>query len=248
MPRLIQGYVAIENGDRLEGVSVSNGREIVQTDSRGRYQLPCCSETRFVFITVPAGYAAADRFYFDLNSTDNVAGVLHRFEETHPELGADWYLFHGNARRTGSALIGPHPPLSLAWRAGTGGSIHIAAPLVVEGLVFQSTKNEDTLSGNGLAACDARDGALQWRHTTNSAIKRAPRLLRWSSISSDHNRLGAGAYRSKRRTAMELRVERRVSALGVYRAASSTRSSVHRCEFTRRGIRSGNRRCRLASR
>ena len=106
-------------------------------------------------------------------SADNVAGVLHRFEETHPELGADCYLFHGNARRTGSALIGPHPPLSLAWRAGTGGSIHIAAPLVVEGLVFQSTKNEDTLSGNGLAACDARDGALQWRHTTNSAIKRA---------------------------------------------------------------------------
>ena len=418
MPRLIQGYVAIENGDRLEGVSVSNGREIVQTDSRGRYQLPCCSETRFVFITVPAGYAAADRFYFDLNSTDNfdfalqhhpesestsfsfvqitdlhttvddrvfleqdlaqihrevgdrarfivatgdltdggqreeyktylgaiakselpvyhavgnhddraekwgtnfmevlgpmyysfdygplhfvvydgrrrrrtdstdqecwmradlefqppnkpvaiinhypwgsefydrwkaypiiatlsghwhstrlfvdgqtvhyntpslgfggsdqsprayrlftyergklktisralvpseifsgisfrpssdnVAGVLHRFEETHPELGADWRLFHGNARRTGSAVIGPHPPLSLAWRAGTGGSIHLATPLVAEGLVFQSTKNEDTLSGNGLAACDARDGALQWRHTTNSAIKRAP--------------------------------------------------------------------------
>ena len=71
MPRLIQGYVAFENGDRLEGVSVSNGREIVQTDGRGLYQLPYCSETRFVFITGPAGHAAADRFYFDLQTTGN---------------------------------------------------------------------------------------------------------------------------------------------------------------------------------
>ena len=418
MSKLIQGCVAIENGCRLAGVSVSNGRKIVQTDSRGQYQLSCCSETRFVFITMPAGYVAANRFYIDLKTTDNfdfalkhhpksddasfafvqitdlhtainnraileqdlaqihrevgnkarfivasgdltdggkpeeyktylgaiaqsklpvyhavgnhddraekwgtnfmdmlgpmyysfdygplhfvvydgrrrrrtdnadqdcwmradlelqppdkpvviinhypwgsefydqwkafpiiatlsghwhstrlfvdgqtvhyntpslgfggsdqsprayrlfafecgrlksesralvsseifsgitfhppadnVAGILHRFEETHPEPGADWPLFHGNARRTGSAVIGPRPPLSLTWRAGTGGSIHIAAPLVAEGLVFQSTKNEDTLSGNGLVACDARDGTLRWRHSTNAAIRRAP--------------------------------------------------------------------------
>ena len=89
MPRLIQGYVAIENGDRLEGVSVSNGREIVQTDSLGRYQLPCCSETRFVFITVPAGYAAADRFYFDLNSTDNFDFALQH----HPESESTSFSF-----------------------------------------------------------------------------------------------------------------------------------------------------------
>ena len=81
MPRLIQGYVAIENGDRLEGVSVSNGREIVQTDGRGLYQLSCCSETRFVCITVPAGYAAADGFYIDLQTTSNFDFALRH----HPE-------------------------------------------------------------------------------------------------------------------------------------------------------------------
>lgn len=418
MSGLIQGCVATESGSRLGRVSVSNGREIVQTDSLGRYQLSCCSEARFVFITVPSGYVAADRFYIDLKTkgnfdftlrhhaestnasfafvqitdlhtavndraileqdlaqihrevgnkarfivasgdltdggkpeeyitylgaiaksklpvyhavgnhddraekwgtnfmdvlgpmyysfdygalhfvvydgrrrrrtdntdqdcwmradlelqppdkpvviinhypwgsefydqwkafpiiatlsghwhstrlfvegktahyntpslgfgggdqsprayrlftfeggrlksesralvsseifsgitfhppADNVVGVLHRFEETHPEPGADWHLFHGNARRTGSAVVGPRPPLSVTWRAGTGGSIHIAAPLVAEGLVFQPTKNDDTLSGNGLVACDARDGTLRWRHPTNAAIKRAP--------------------------------------------------------------------------
>ena len=418
MSRLIQGYIRTANGNHLAGVSVSNGKEIAQTDSRGRYELPRYSETRFVFVTVPAGYMAENKFYFDLNSTDNfdfvlrhhaesknasfsfvqitdlhitvndrafleqdlaqihqedgdkahfivasgdltdggqreeyntylgaiaksklrvyhaignhddradkwgtnfmdvlgptyysfdygplhfivydgrrklrtddtdqecwmradlelqasdkpvviinhypwgnefydqwkaypiiatlsghwhstrlfvdgqiahyntpslgfgssdqsprayrlfsyecgklkaesralvssgifsgisfrpspdnVAGSVHRFRKSQPEPEADWHLFHGNPRRTGSAVNGPHPPLTLAWRAGTGGSIHLAAPLVAEGLVFQSTKNEDTLSGNGLAACDARDGTLQWRHSTDAAIKRAP--------------------------------------------------------------------------
>lgn len=418
MSKLIQGYVAAENGSRLAGVSVSNGREISQTDSRGRYQLSWYSETRFVFVTVPAGYVAANRYYFDLNtadnldfvlrhhpesmntsfsfvqitdlhitvddhafleqdlaqihrevgnkahfivasgdltdggqreeynayleaiakselpvyhavgnrddradkwgtnfmdvlgptyysfdygplhfvvydgrrrlrtnspdqerwmradlelqpsdkpvvivnhypwgsefydqwkaypiiatlsghwhstrlfvdgqivhyntpslgfggsdqsprayrlfsyecgkltaesralvssevfsgisfrpSPDNVSGGVHRFRKSHPDPGADWRLFQGDPRRTGSAANGPHPPLTLAWRAGTGGSIHIAAPVVAKGLVFQSTKNEDTLSGNGLAACDARAGTLRWRHSTDAAIKRAP--------------------------------------------------------------------------
>ena len=51
---------------------------------------------------------------------------------------------------------------------------------MAEGSIFQSAKNEDTLSGNGIVAFDARDGALRWRHTTNAVIKRAPGLLRWS--------------------------------------------------------------------
>ncbi len=105
---------------------------------------------------------------------DNVLGVVQRFDGTQPEPGIDVPMFHGNARRTGSATIGPQPPLSLAWRAGTGGSIHIAAPLMAEGSIFQSAKNEDTLSGNGIVALDARDGALRWRHATDAAIKRAP--------------------------------------------------------------------------
>ena len=105
---------------------------------------------------------------------DNVLGVVQSFGGTHPQPCIDWPLFHGNARRTGSAAIGPRPPLSLAWRAGTGGSIHMAAPLVAEGSIFQSAKNEDTLSGNGLVAFDACEGILRWCHSTGASIKRAP--------------------------------------------------------------------------
>ena len=105
---------------------------------------------------------------------DNVLGVVHRFEGVHPELGVDWPQFHGHSRRTGSVAMGPEPPLTLAWRAGTGGSIHMAAPLAAEGSIFQSTKNEDELIGNGLVAFDAREGTLRWSQPTDAAIKGSP--------------------------------------------------------------------------
>ena len=50
----------------------------------------------------------------------------------------------------------------------------MAAPLVAEGSIFQSAKNEDTLSGNGLVAFDACEGILRWGHSTGASIKRAP--------------------------------------------------------------------------
>ena len=105
---------------------------------------------------------------------DNVLGVVHRFEGVHPEPGVDWPQFHGHSRRTGSVAMGPEPPLSLAWRAGTSGSIHMAAPLAAEGSIFQSTKNEDELFGNGLVAFDASEGTLRWCHPTDAAIKGSP--------------------------------------------------------------------------
>ncbi len=103
----------------------------------------------------------------------NVLGVVHRFANTKPEPGIDWPLFHGNALRTGSTTTGPQPPLSLAWRAGTGGAIHMASPVVADGSIFQPTKNEDTRSGNGLLALDAKEGTSRWCHSTDTSIKHA---------------------------------------------------------------------------
>lgn len=53
----------------LEGVSVSNGLEVVQTDAQGRYRLPVSNET-ILFVTKPAGYmvpvneAKLPQFYY----------------------------------------------------------------------------------------------------------------------------------------------------------------------------------------
>ena len=59
MTKLIEGRIRTEAGEVAAGVCVSNGREVVKTDIHGGYQLPCQTEDRFVFMTVPAGYLAA---------------------------------------------------------------------------------------------------------------------------------------------------------------------------------------------
>ena len=41
----------------IKGVVVSDGISVTQTDSKGRYGLPYNSEAKFVFISIPSGYA-----------------------------------------------------------------------------------------------------------------------------------------------------------------------------------------------
>jgi len=62
---VVKGYVFLDknnNGVRdpgepgIRGVSVSNGKDVVQTDSRGLYTLPGLDEM-VVFISKPAGFA-----------------------------------------------------------------------------------------------------------------------------------------------------------------------------------------------
>ena len=63
----VKGYVFEDlngNGNRdrrekgLANVSVSNGREVVQTDTRGAYTLPC-GDDQIVFVIKPSGYKTA---------------------------------------------------------------------------------------------------------------------------------------------------------------------------------------------
>jgi len=47
----------------VQGVAVSDGLNVVITDENGRFELPYRPETRFIFITVPAGYKVYDKHY-----------------------------------------------------------------------------------------------------------------------------------------------------------------------------------------
>ena len=71
---MIEGVVKTgsSNGSQrgLPDVCVSNGREVVRTDSGGAYRLPQRSEDRFVFVTVPTGYASEGLFYRPVGETD----------------------------------------------------------------------------------------------------------------------------------------------------------------------------------
>ncbi|MBR8535874.1 PQQ-binding-like beta-propeller repeat protein [Carboxylicivirga sediminis] len=60
-----------DTGDKgVEGVCVSDGLHVVKTDAGGNFILPGAQVTRFIFITVPAGYKAAGKHYIPIGSKD----------------------------------------------------------------------------------------------------------------------------------------------------------------------------------
>ncbi len=51
----------------LGRVAVSDGLNVVLTDSYGHFELPGISKTRFIFITIPAGYKASGKHYLKVD-------------------------------------------------------------------------------------------------------------------------------------------------------------------------------------
>lgn len=68
-----QGFVYVngENGDKtpLANVSVTNGRDVVKTDSTGRYVLDGWGKERFVTVSIPSGYWT-ENYYVDTKKKD----------------------------------------------------------------------------------------------------------------------------------------------------------------------------------
>ncbi len=55
----------------IGGVAVSDGLNVVLTDSRGAFMLPGIQDTRFIRITVPSGYRTSGSFYLRAGSQDS---------------------------------------------------------------------------------------------------------------------------------------------------------------------------------
>lgn len=51
----------------LQGVSVSDGLHVIKTNADGEFDLPGYDRTRFIFITVPAGYRLSDKHYLKVD-------------------------------------------------------------------------------------------------------------------------------------------------------------------------------------
>ena len=51
----------------VSGVAVTDGLNVVLTDSRGYYSLPGTARSRFIYITVPSGYKTVSRFYYRID-------------------------------------------------------------------------------------------------------------------------------------------------------------------------------------
>lgn len=89
-----------DTGAGLANVSVSDGRNVVKTDENGSFELPGYRKTRFITVTVPAGYetenyyipASRDtqRYDFTLQVSDIPAGAAHSFLQiADTEIGED---------------------------------------------------------------------------------------------------------------------------------------------------------------
>lgn len=89
-----------ESGEPVEGVSVTDGRNVVKTDENGEFTLQGWRKTRFITVTVPAGYWTEDYYIpadkqtesydFTLESSDIAAGSAHSFFQiSDTEIGED---------------------------------------------------------------------------------------------------------------------------------------------------------------
>ena len=70
-----------EGEKRLHRVSVSDGLNVVQTDSNGAYQLPGHSRMHFLFITTPSGYKTDNAYYYR-NTSFRYILVMEEFKLT----------------------------------------------------------------------------------------------------------------------------------------------------------------------
>jgi len=53
----------------IANVAVSDGQNVLSTDKEGSFNLPGHSKTRFIFITIPAGYKLTDKHYIKVGET-----------------------------------------------------------------------------------------------------------------------------------------------------------------------------------
>ncbi len=75
-----QGYVRdAQTGEPIEGVSVTNGRDVVKTDENGFFKLDGWLKDAFVSVTIPSGYWTED-YYRDVDS-DNFDFTLTRRDD-----------------------------------------------------------------------------------------------------------------------------------------------------------------------
>ncbi|NWJ51685.1 MAG: PQQ-binding-like beta-propeller repeat protein [Bacteroidetes bacterium] len=64
-------YISLNGGENRKGlgnVAVSDGFDVVLTNAKGEFELSGNPRTRFIFITIPAGYKASGRHYLPVNN------------------------------------------------------------------------------------------------------------------------------------------------------------------------------------
>ena len=88
-----------DNEPRIPGALVSDGYEIVRTDSQGKFSLPENPKARFITLTTPSGYEHTTPFYrkpdsgnltFGLRKAKRTTGRFIQVTDMHAERLDDW--------------------------------------------------------------------------------------------------------------------------------------------------------------
>lgn len=75
----------LDKGDRpLSGVMVTDGKNVVATDKKGRFSLPGYEKTRFITITTPAGYETQQFYLATQDGRKSYDFLLTESERTQP--------------------------------------------------------------------------------------------------------------------------------------------------------------------
>lgn len=81
---ILKGKVYEENGRGIANVAVTDGTNIVRTNSKGEYTIQSSSEAEFVYISVPSGY--------EVPTDENIASFYKKIDHTKKAFSADFAL------------------------------------------------------------------------------------------------------------------------------------------------------------
>lgn len=79
-------FAVVEQGQRvgLSGIVVSDGFQVVTTDVTGKFNLDPDPRARFIFVSVPSGFAPLEGWYRDLSKDANLEFPLCPIDEASP--------------------------------------------------------------------------------------------------------------------------------------------------------------------
>jgi len=84
--------------------------------------------------------------------------------------GENWPFFHNDPGHRGYVQTGPRPPLSVAWAAHIGGTIHISSPVIADSRVYAASSFESALTDCAVTALDLTTGRQAWRAPVDSSV------------------------------------------------------------------------------
>ncbi|OPZ86235.1 MAG: Serine/threonine-protein kinase AfsK [bacterium ADurb.Bin429] len=102
-------------------------------------------------------------------------------------LRRDWPMFKGDPARAGVARDAVTPPFIVAWRQPLGLTIHMASPVIGNGLVYIGAGDDTRAERSGVYALDAKTGAVRWHYPTLAKVAHSVTLAKDTVLATSND-------------------------------------------------------------